>query len=256
MTFSVITVCFNAQDLLEKTILSVLEQTHPQIEYIIIDGKSRDNTLAIVEKYKGRIARIVSEPDQGIYDAMNKGIKLSSGDYLYFLNAGDQFVSPQTIAETAQFSGEQNAEIIYGNVQLQNKSDRWVLNDKAFTGEIKDLHYLYNNMFCQQRAFFKRSIFDQLGGFDVSYKIIADFELIFRAYQQGLPFAYLPKDIVSIPLGGVSNIHLDRFLKERLRTLLNLPWWQRYWALDLFTGALKRGSLSKYFKTKIKKIDA
>ncbi|MCB9772391.1 MAG: glycosyltransferase [Candidatus Omnitrophica bacterium] len=251
MKFSIITVCLNAQNLIEKTVLSVLEQTYSDIEFIIIDGKSSDNTISILEKYKSQISQIISEPDKGIYDAMNKGINLSHGEFLYFLNAGDQLMSPNTLTEVAQFIKKHpTAELAYGDVKLQNSSDKWILNENTFSGEIRNLRYLYNNMFSQQRAFFKRTIFDKLGKFNTTYKIIADFDMAFRAYQSGLPFAYFNMTFVSIPLGGFSNIHLNQFFKERLRTLSNLPWWQKYWALDLFCGALYRGSFKKYFNIK------
>ena len=96
-TFSIITVTFNAEKFLERTILSVLGQTYPRIEYILVDGASKDGTLAIVENYAPRIDKWVSEPDAGLYDAMNKGMKMASGDYICFLNAGDSFYEPETL---------------------------------------------------------------------------------------------------------------------------------------------------------------
>lgn len=252
--FSIITVCFNAKELIEKTVQSVLAQTYPHIEYIIIDGGSTDGTLAIVNKYAGRISRIVSEPDNGIYDAMNKGIRLSTGGWLYFPNAGDTFVDTDLLARVAAFLAKHaSAEIIYGDIQRTNLTGQWVTNEKTYAGEIKDKRYLFTNMFCQQRAFIKRTVFEELGEFDISYKVIADYDLIFRAYQKGREFAYLGTPVISAPLGGYSNLHLDRFLKERLRTLQHLPWWQRYWILDHFAAAIARGSGMKYLRSKLPK---
>ncbi len=248
---SIITVVLNGQSLIERTIHSVLEQTYSNVEYIIIDGASVDGTMAVVEKYRSKITKFISEKDQGIYDAMNKGILLSTGDFLYFLNAGDQFVHSNVLERVTQFCAMQTTrEIIYGDIRLENMSDRWIINEKTYRGEIKNLRYLFNNMFCQQRAFFHRNFFDRMGKFDTSFKVIADYDLVFRAYQSGMRFGYLHEDIVSIALGGYSNIHLDRFLQERLRSLRHLPWWQWYWILDHVVGAISRGSIGKYIKSK------
>lgn len=249
--FSVITVCLNCKDIIEQTILSVLSQSFHSIEYIVIDGKSSDGTLNILRKYQDKI-RIISEPDNGIYDAMNKGIRLSRGQFLYFLNAGDQFTNSETLQEIEKFStAHPDCSVIYGDIQISNSAAKWIMNNKTYIGEIKNLRYLFNNMFCQQRAFFQRSIFNSIGMLDTSYKIISDYDLIFRAYQKGLNFGYVHTDIVSIPLGGYSNIHLDQFLKERIRSLFHLPWWRWYWIFDHVIGAISRGSINKYFKTKL-----
>ena len=100
-TFSIVTVCYNAEAELEDTIQSVIAQTYRHVEYIIVDGASKDGTLAIIERYKGRIARVVSEPDKGLYDAMNKGLRLATGDYVCFLNAGDCFHEDSTLQRMA-----------------------------------------------------------------------------------------------------------------------------------------------------------
>lgn len=251
---SVITVCFNAENFIEQTIQSVLSQFGQRPEYVIIDGCSKDNTMKIVGEYSGRISKIISEQDEGIYDAMNKGIRLTHGEFLYFLNAGDQFAHADVLAQVVAFFRDHPfCDIIYGDVRLRTATDGFVINDRTFKGEIKDSHYLFNNMFCQQRGFFRRSVFNQVGLFDTSYKVIADYDLVFRAYQRGMMFCYMNFEIVSIPLGGYSNYHLDRFLLERIRSLKHLPCWKWWWLMDWILSSIWRGSPLKYLKLKIRK---
>ena len=117
--FSVITVCYNAQAVIEDTIQSVISQTYHHVEYILIDGASKDHTMSIVNRYRDRIAIVVSEPDKGLYDAMNKGIRLATGDYLCFLNAGDSFHEDDTLLRMAHSIHEsQLPDVLYGETEL------------------------------------------------------------------------------------------------------------------------------------------
>ena len=121
---SVVTVCYNAVNDIEKTILSVINQTYPNIEYLIIDGGSKDGTMDIVNKYKDKIDVIVSEPDKGIYDAMNKGIDRATGDWINFMNAGDMFWEKDSILKVFAASGvDDSLDVIYG-FQIQKKQHR------------------------------------------------------------------------------------------------------------------------------------
>lgn len=120
--FSVITVTYNAEAVLEDTIQSVISQTYHHVEYIIVDGASKDQTLAIAERYRDHITRIVSEPDKGLYDAMNKGIGLATGDYLCFLNAGDSFHEDDTLQQMVHtLSGNELPDVMYGETALVDK---------------------------------------------------------------------------------------------------------------------------------------
>ncbi|MDE6172707.1 MAG: glycosyltransferase, partial [Bacteroides sp.] len=120
--FSVITVTYNAEAVLEDTIQSVISQTYRHVEYIIVDGASKDRTLAIAERYRDHITRIVSEPDKGLYDAMNKGIGLATGDYLCFLNAGDSFHEDDTLQQMVHtLSGNELPDVMYGETALVYK---------------------------------------------------------------------------------------------------------------------------------------
>lgn len=115
--FSIITVTYNAEAVLEDTIQSVISQTYHHVEYIIVDGASKDGTLSIIDRYRDRITRIVSEPDKGLYDAMNKGIRLATGDYLCFLNAGDSFHEDDTLQQMVRsISGNELPGVLWGGI--------------------------------------------------------------------------------------------------------------------------------------------
>src|SRR3989338_1857456 len=121
LKFSVITVCFNAAQTIERAMRSVCSQTYPHIEYIIVDWASTDKTLEIVDKYAGRVNKLISEKDNGIYDAMNKGIKTSTGDILYFLNADDYFCDDNVLEDIAQaFEEDSSRMLVYGKIKREN----------------------------------------------------------------------------------------------------------------------------------------
>lgn len=125
--FSVITVTYNAEAVLEDTIQSVISQTYRHVEYIIVDGASKDKTLSIIDRYKDHIAKVTSEPDKGLYDAMNKGIRLATGDYLCFLNAGDSFHEDDTLQQMVHtLPGSELPDVMYGETALVDKEGHFV----------------------------------------------------------------------------------------------------------------------------------
>ena len=125
--FSIITVTYNAEAVLEDTIQSVISQTYHHVEYILVDGASKDGTLSIIDRYRDRITRIVSEPDKGLYDAMNKGIRLATGDYLCFLNAGDSFHEDDTLQQMVRsISGNELPDVLYGETELVDKEGHFI----------------------------------------------------------------------------------------------------------------------------------
>lgn len=178
MKFSIITVCWNSQDTIEQTIQSVLNQTFKDFEYIIIDGQSTDNTLAIIDKYKDRITQFISEPDKGIYDAMNKGIDLAQGDYIMFLNADDVLFHENVLALTAQKANIEKYELLYGDLIFLEKENGNFKNRKQ---DNVNKIYLCGGMLFHPTIFATKKLFEKIGKFDISYKIVADYEWILRA---------------------------------------------------------------------------
>ena len=135
MKISIITVCHNAEDSIESTMLSIFEQTCQEIEYIIIDGNSSDSTLEIIEKYRNKVDKLISEPDSGIYNAMNKGIDAATGDYLIFLNAGDRFHSPDALEKVFGYISKHNKDIFFADVNLISKKGSSRVNSFTLSTE-------------------------------------------------------------------------------------------------------------------------
>ena len=152
--FSVITVCYNAQSVIEDTIQSVIAQTYHHVEYILIDGASTDRTMNIVNKYKAHITTIVSEPDKGIYDAMNKGILLATGDYLCFLNAGDSFHEDDTLQQMVHTLHEAELpDVLYGETELVDREGHFLRMRRLSAPEVLTWKSFRQGMLVCHQAF-------------------------------------------------------------------------------------------------------
>ena len=180
--FSIITVSYNAHEVIEDTIVSVLKQNYPNIEYIIIDGASTDGTLDIVEKYRGQIAKIVSEKDEGIYDAMNKGLAMATGDYVWFMNTGDYIYTTCTVSKIVEdLKGDILPDIIYGETAIVNQKREYL-----YMRRLKAPQKLYwkkfaNGMLVSHQAFIvKRTIAPM---FDMRYRFSADYDWCIRCMK-------------------------------------------------------------------------
>ena len=177
--FSIITVSYNAKEDLEKSIKSVSNQTFKNYEYLVIDGNSTDGTKELLRKYDKEINYWVSEKDNGIYNAMNKGARVANGDYLYFLNAGDTF-SDKNSLEGVSREIDNNQDLIYGRIRVVNKR-----NDKSYIRgkKITKFNIKLGNKVSQQAVFIKREVFNKVGGLDERYKIAADFDLLCKVFD-------------------------------------------------------------------------
>ena len=208
MKVSVITVTYNNANTLAHTMQSVLTQTYANIEYIVIDGGSTDNTLQVIEQYKplfGERLIYVSEPDNGIYDAMNKGIKLSSGDVIGILNSDDFFTSNNVI-ETLVSSFDNDIEAIYGDIHFVNPNN---LNKttRYYSGKLfRPWLVKYGCMPPHPSFYVRKSIYERLGNYNTNYKIASDFELIARlCYIHNIKTRYISVDMVTMRMGGIST---------------------------------------------------
>jgi glycosyltransferase involved in cell wall biosynthesis len=201
---TVITVCYNVSHLLPKTIISVLEQTYSNIEYIIIDGASTDNTTAIVESFKNKINLYVSEPDQGIYDAMNKGISLATGDIIIFLNAGDYFVSKDVLDFFISKINLRDADLFFGRIVWNDpKTKDIVLSEHSWINFSWDLKA---SNFPHPATLYKKILFDSVGLFDLNYTICADYDWNVRALvKDKIKFQYIDLIVTVFFADGVSN---------------------------------------------------
>jgi glycosyltransferase involved in cell wall biosynthesis len=247
---SVITVCYNAEKSIERTIRSVLAQQDAVVEYIVVDGASTDDTLQTVNRYAGRIATVVSEKDGGIFDAMNKGIGLATGDVVYFLNADDAFADDRVLSDiTRAFEEDASRTFIYGNVILENEpGGRLVFPASAF--KTRSVTEFLHNSFCHQAVFVHRSLFKHLGLFDKRYRYSADYEWIIRAFKRngGTDFHFLERNIAYYSCLGRSNQHVKVTRKEVNRMhrqhFLSLPYlW--YFFRYVFVRGLKKRLLNE-----------
>lgn len=197
---SIITVVYNSAKTIEQTIHSVLSQSYGNIEYIIIDGQSTDGTLDIIDKYKDKLSYYVSEPDQGIYDAMNKGIAKASGDVIGILNSDDWY-DVNAMENVMNCFAENSTDIVYGEVKRVETDETISMTKKA--GPLDDLWYF---MSIWHPAFFvKRGVYQRLGGFSTDYEVAGDYEFVLRCYSSRIKFTYLDKVITYFRSAGISN---------------------------------------------------
>lgn len=210
---SVVTVCRNASGMIKETIESVVRQTYPHVEYIVIDGASEDDTLEQLEPYHQYISTLVSEPDKGIFDAMNKALKLITGDIVYFLNSGDRLAS-EYIFETVVSCFRQNPEanIVYGDYWAwYSATDKKIIRQPAALNSWQ----LWLKAVCHQTLFVCRDLFKLVGDFDVSLSVSADWDWLDRAvilYQEKA--LHIPVLICYYRMGGVSS-NRRKLLGER-----------------------------------------
>jgi glycosyltransferase involved in cell wall biosynthesis len=210
---SIITVVYNNFTYIEDTILNVLKikGNHDTIEYIIIDGGSTDGTISVIEKYKTKISLFVTEPDKGIYDAMNKGVQSSKGEWMIFMNSGDLFYENESDYMINFFSNNNeinNIDIIYGNTLTKNEKKIVVLP------KVINANFFFLNTICHQSIFFNRKIFYNIGNYDLRYKIIADRDLLFRVANANGKFYHLDKIISVWDEEGFSKDNIKLFKTE------------------------------------------
>lgn len=205
MKFSIITVVLNDKDNIEKTILSVLNQ-NIQLTYIIIDGGSTDGTLDIIKKYEDNIDILISEKDDGIVDAFNKGLKLASRDIIGIVNSGDFLEKDALLYVVKNF--DKDTDIIYGNIQY-------------FTDDKKDYIYSANHIYLDKfmsinhpAVFVKKTLYERFGLFDKNFPLAMDYELMLRFFVNGAKFKYINRVLSNMSLGGVSDINWQKAYKE------------------------------------------
>jgi|SRR5690606_38918501 len=210
-TLSVITIVYNNVQDIERTILSVTNQTYKNIEYIIIDGGSTDGTLDIVKKYESRIARWVSEPDNGIYNAMNKGLRAASGDYVLFMNSGDEIYDRSTVQQV--FNCDANADIYYGETEMYDKNWQSLGRRRHQAPEhFNWKSFKYGMNISHQAIYIKRAITDP---YDEYYKLSADIDWIIKAARKAKKIVNTHQYVAKYLVGGISKKRHLESLKER-----------------------------------------
>lgn len=235
MKISLITVTYNSGATLRDTIESVLKQTYKDLEYIIVDGKSKDNTVQIIQEYEPRFngnIKWISEKDSGLYDAMNKGIMMATGDIIGILNSDDFFTSAEILQTVSDNMSQKNIDALYGDIHFVNSEDlkktvRYY-SSKNFSRRKMRLGFMpaHPSFYC------RKSCFEKFGYYKLGYKIAADYELLLRMiYIHDISTLYLPVDMVTMRTGGASTNGIKsnyNILKEKARSFKDnelRPYW-------------------------------
>lgn len=205
---SIITVNLNDREGLLKTIKSVVSQTYSDKEYIIVDGGSRDGSLEVIQKFESQINRWVSESDNGIYDAMNKGIKMTDGDWIIFMNSGDSFIDEKVIDRVFFNRSSNSGDIIHGNIVYKDSGR--ILQTPSRVNK----RFFYNDTLCHQSIFTNRKVFQNLGEYSMEYLLIADREWLLRALKSGMIFIPVNVNICEWDPSGVCISNPRKYYAE------------------------------------------
>jgi glycosyltransferase involved in cell wall biosynthesis len=206
---SVVTVVFNGEESLGLTVTSVVDQSFDSVEYLIVDGESKDKTVEIAKSYLGKgVHRVISEPDLGIYDAMNKGITLAQGEWVLFLNSGDRFYSGRVLERVFAKPIKPDVGVIYGNHILVYASGREKL---VKAGSVKNLWK--GSQFCHQSVFVRRELLFQTP-FNIKQKLAADYEFFFKMWKDEVNFLHVNEPIAKYLKGGISDVKRSDVVSE------------------------------------------
>lgn len=212
---SIITITYNAGEFLERTVKSILSQTYPGIEYVIVDGKSTDGTLPIIKKYEKHIARWVSEPDKGLYHAMNKGLRMATGDYAWFINAGDEIYAPHTV--DSLINQAPGADVFFGETMITDKNGKDIGLRRLRPGKKFTWKSLRNGMLVSHQSFIvRRGLAPE---YNLDYRYAADFDWMVRCMKQARAVHNTGMVLSRFMDGGRTKQTIVPGLKERFRIM-------------------------------------
>jgi len=221
MKISIITVSYNSENFIESCINSLINQSYKNIEYIVIDGSSKDNTLKIIKKYSKYISRIISEPDKGIYDAMNKGIKIAKGEIIGFLHSDDLYANNKVLSKVAAIFRENSsldacyADLVYVRQKDTSRIVRYWKSSKFILGSFSKGWSPPHPTF-----FVRRSVYERFGDFNLNYPIVSDVELMMRFLEiNRIQTFYLNEIWIKMRVGGLSNKNFKSILEQNLDVL-------------------------------------
>lgn len=213
---SIITVVYNSEKLLEPTIQSIISQTYPHIEYIIVDGASKDRTLDIVRSYEKQISKWISEKDKGIYDAMNKGLAMATGDYVLFMNSGDVLFANDTIEKV--FASAKDADVYYGETEIVNEAGESQGDRRLTPPEDLTWKSLKLGMCVSHQSFIPKR--ELCTPYDLQYKISSDVDWVIKVLKKSKKIVHTHIYISKFLAGGASRQKTMTALKERFRLMI------------------------------------
>lgn len=215
MKISIITAVYNRADTIEQALRSVGSQDWPSVEHIVIDGASTDGTVALLQRHQGKISVLVSEPDQGIYDALNKGISRATGEIVGFMHSDDFYSDDSVLTRVASVFSGPAIDGVYGDLDYVAKDTPDRVIRRWRSGEYHRSRLARGWMPPHPTLFLRRAVVEEWGGFDTSYQIAADYDAILRYLWRGkIRLAYVPEVLVKMRVGGESNRSLSRILRK------------------------------------------
>lgn len=216
MKVSIITAVYNSHDTIGQAIESVLSQRHANIQLIVIDAASTDGTLEVLERYASRISVLVSEPDRGIYDALNKGIELATGDVVGFLHSDDLLADEDAVLRVVATMEDSTIDAVYGDLVYVRKDDPSRVVRTWRAGAFKPADMRRGWMPPHPTFYARRAIYERLGVFDTTFRIAADYDCMLRFLLASIKVAYIPQLQVRMRVGGVSNRSMSNIVKKSL----------------------------------------
>ncbi|MAP55646.1 glycosyltransferase family 2 protein [Altibacter sp.] len=245
ITFSIIIPTFNSEESLSVSLASIANQTFKDVEVLIMDGASTDDTVAVAKSFQESLPNLAvySEKDTGIYDAMNKGIHCSNGAWLYFMGSDDRLHADDTLEKLNTILSETKAHVVYGNAEIEGDTG-WANDGTLYDGPF-DLPKLLNKNICHQAMLYRsRFIKDVVGLFDTRYRVVSDWDLNLRCWARS-PFQYIDQTIAYFAAGGVSTEGIDEaFAKDRVDNIL------RYFNIGLFNALVNTPMFQCYHEVK------
>lgn len=220
MRISIITATYNSEKTLSDTLLSLEKQTYNDIEYIIIDGSSKDDTLLVIRNNCNRVSKIISEPDKGIYDALNKGIRTATGDIIGFLHSDDLFAYNNAISDVADTFVRTGCDAVYGDLEYVSQTDTTKRVRLWKSGAFSRMKMQLGWMPPHPSFYMKRSRYIELGDFSLDYNISADYDSLLRyILKNNVSVAYLPKVLIKMRVGGISNRSFSSMVSKSLEDI-------------------------------------
>lgn len=217
MKISIITITYNSAATLEQTIRSITEQTYKDIEYIIIDGKSTDGTLQIIDRYKNKISKFVSEKDGGLYDALNKGIEMATGEVIGLLHSDDFYIDENVIQKYADTFMKNKSDAVYSDLYYVDKTNTAKIIRKWKSGNYDERAFINGWMPPHPTFFVRKEIYRKFGKFNTEFTSAADYELMLRfILRNKISISYLPEYTVKMRVGGKSNVSLKNRVAANL----------------------------------------
>jgi glycosyltransferase len=235
MKVSIITATYNSAITIADTLASLEKQTYDNIEYIIIDGASKDNTLEVVKKQSSRVSITISESDKGIYDALNKGIKAATGDVVGFLHSDDLFAYPEAVQDIVDQFKSSQCGAVYGDLQYVSKDDTDHVIRLWKSGKYQKSNLKKGWMPPHPTFYMKRELYEKFGLFDLSFKIAADYDSLLRyLWSNDVKSSYVPKVIMKMRVGGASNRSLKNIIQKTQEDIIALKNNNLFWPTALF----------------------